>query len=203
MNPLLSRARRRQDRAMQVIDDLDLLHLWARFGKPVVVGSVRHGLVVEPDIDIEVYSDNPRIDEGLSVMAQVVTSPNVVAVIFRNDHDTRGKWLYWEVQYRDDDEKTWTIETFHCGPGDPYAHFSERLAEGMKRIMTEKHRLAILGIKESLCDRGVMRKYRSFDIYRAVMEAGVDSLNEFLGWIETGKAVGISDWVPGGADGLR
>jgi hypothetical protein len=200
MADVLRRAEERQKRAVAIIEDLDLTNRWARFGRPVVVGSVSHGLVVALDIDMEVYSDSPRIAEGFQVMAEVAESENVVAITFKNDLDTRGQWLYWEVKYRDAGGETWVIETYHCAPGDPYAHWPEQLAEAMKSVLTDEQRIAILSIKEALCERGMMADMKSTDIYRAVMDCGLLSVDEFLEWLPDNKAAGITHWLPKSAE---
>ena len=196
MNAVLARAEKRRKRALQIIDELDLMNRWSPFGRPVVVGAVSHGLVVAPDIDMEVQAEDPQIGQGFQVMAQVAESSNVVRIEFKNDLGTRGKWFYWEVHYRDEDGVVWTIETYFCGPGDPYAGFSERLTEAMKKALTEDHRVAILTVKEALCERGLMEDTKSTDIYRAVVDDRIRSVGDFLEWIKTNKAEGIVQWVP-------
>jgi hypothetical protein len=202
VNAVLARAEKRRKRALQIVDELDLIGRWSQYGRPVVVGSVSHGLVVAPDIDMEVCAEDPQIAHGFEVMAQVAESSNVVRIEFKNDLGTRGKWLYWEVHYRDEDGVVWTIETYFCGPGDPYAHFSERLTENLKKALTEEHRLAILTIKEALCERGLMDDTKSTDICRAVIDDGIRSVDAFLEWIESNKSEGIVEWTPraGGSD---
>lgn len=200
MNALLRRAEERQRRALRIIEELDLVVRWRRFGQPVIVGSVSHGLVVARDIDLEVYSHDPQMAQGFQVMTEVAESANVVGITFENKLETRGAWLYWEIRYRDEDGAVWTIETYFCGPGDPYAHWSERLSDAMREHLTDEHRVAILSIKEALCEQDTIKDARSFDIYRAVMEGGVRSLDGFLEWIKTNEAPGIVQWVPKATD---
>jgi hypothetical protein len=129
-------------------------------------------------------------------MAAVAESPKVVRIEFKNDLGTRGKWLYWEIHYRDEDGVLWKVETYFCGPGDPYAHFSERLTEALRKALTEEHRIAILTIKEALIERGLMEQTKSTDIYRGVVDASIRSVEEFLEWVKTNKAEGIVEWTP-------
>jgi hypothetical protein len=196
MHPVLERAEKRWKRARRIIDELDLIGRWSRFGEPVVVGSVSTGLVVAPDIDMEIYAADPQIAQGFQVMAEVAESSNVVRVDFKNDFDTRGQWLYWEIHYQDEDRVLWNIETYFCGTGDPYAHMSERLTEAMAKVLTDEHRVAILAIKEALCESGLMKDLKSTDIYRAVMDDSIRTVDTFLEWIKTNKAERIEEWLP-------
>ena len=51
-NEILQRAEARQARAEEILEELDLVNRWSPYGRPIVVGSVSHRLVVEPDIDL-------------------------------------------------------------------------------------------------------------------------------------------------------
>ena len=197
MNELLEKAARRQAQARQIITELDLLDRWALYGRPIVVGSVSTGLVVEPDIDMEVYTTEPQIADGFRVMAAVAESDRVVRITFKNEYETRGAWLYWEVHYRDDDGVVWTLELYHTAPTAPYAGWMEQFAGTMQRVLTDEHRVAILAIKEVLCEQGTMRDTKSFYIYRAVIADGVRSFDEYTAWMEANKPDGMMEWTPG------
>lgn len=57
---LLARVEARRQSARRVLERLDLLRRWARYGAPFVVGSVALRVVVRPDIDMEIVTDEPR-----------------------------------------------------------------------------------------------------------------------------------------------
>jgi hypothetical protein len=200
MNEILERAAKRQARAEQIIADLDLVGRWSKYGRPIVVGSVSTGLVVEPDIDMEVYTEDPRIADGFRVMAAVAESKNVVSIVFKNSLETRGAWLYWEIHYRDDDGVVWTIELYHSTPTAPYAGWMEQFAGAMQRVLTDEHRAAILSIKEVLCRQGTMRDTKSFYIYRAVIADGVRSSDEYTAWMAANKPSGMMEWTLGASE---
>lgn len=179
---LLKREEQRRIQASRIIEELELINRWAKVGKPVIVGSVRLGLVVAPDIDLEVYSENPRIDDGFRIIAEVAELNNVVGVEFKNTMATRGKWLYWQVRYQDNSNVLWAIEIYVCGPGDPYAHWSEQFLNAMQECITDEHRIAILSIKEALNRNKQTQMIKSFNVYRAVMDDGVRSFDDFMIW---------------------
>jgi hypothetical protein len=69
-DPILERAERRRTRALEIIDELYLTERWSAVGHAVQVGAVAHHLVVSPDIDFEVFTqDTPRIAEGFRVVS--------------------------------------------------------------------------------------------------------------------------------------
>ena len=77
---LLERAARRRRQAEAILDDLRLFEKWRRFGRPVLVGAVSFDLAVAPDIDMEVYCPELRIEHGFQVLAECALHPRIVAV---------------------------------------------------------------------------------------------------------------------------
>ncbi len=196
---ILERAGRKQARAYELIGYLDLLNRWNRVGSPVVVGAVRYGLVAARDIDMEVYSDAPRIWDGFSVMSGVAVMPGVREVTFMNGLDSPDMGLYWRVIVRDADGGEWKIDTWHVGHDHPDAHWCERFAVAMEASLTDDVRRAIIGIKESLVGEGV----RGIDVYRAVMEGGVTGIDEFRKWYDAHQPDGMCHWLPSGNGCMR
>ena len=68
MSDVLARADARQKIAEHILQELDLIDRWGRFGTCNVVGAVAYGLVVAPDIDIEIFCPQPRIEDGFDVL---------------------------------------------------------------------------------------------------------------------------------------
>ena len=195
MNEILQRAEARQTRAEEILEELDLVNRWSPYGRPIVVGSVSHRLAVEPDIDIEVYTEEPRVADGFRIAAALAELDHVIGVIFKNELRARGAWLYWEIHYREDDGVVWTIELYHSTPNAPYAGWMEQFAHAMQKVLTDEHRVAILTIKEALCANGTMRDTKSFYIYRAVIGDGVRTFDEYAAWMEATKPDGMMEWT--------
>ena len=107
MDDVLLRAAKRRERALRIIEKLDLLQRWSRYGSPVIVGAVRHGLMVALDIDMEIYSDNPKIEHGFEVMSGVARLPGVWKVRFSNELAGPDQGLYWQIRYRDQEGDVW------------------------------------------------------------------------------------------------
>jgi hypothetical protein len=189
---ILERAAARQRSALALLDSLRYLERWGRLGPTELVGSVRHGLVVARDIDVEVTV--PRLDPAatFSIAGELAASPCVLRALYRNESDSRG-WLYWEISARADDGEEWTIETYVSGPNDGYAGWSAELATALEEALTDEERGAILELKEALVDDPA---YRAMDVYRAVFGAGVRALDEFTAWRDTSGNSELVRWLP-------
>lgn len=190
---LLRRAEDRRQEAVALLDDLAVLERLGTLGRAVLVGSVRHGLVVPPDIDIEVAVPEPWPGIGFEIVGQMARSESVTRVSYANRITDRG-WVTWDVHVAGP-SLTWTLEIYLGGPDDPYAGWSESLARAFDATLDDEQRAAILAIKEAHCaDDG----YRSIDVYRAVCDAGIRTPADYAGWLVDNRAEGLVDWVPQG-----
>ena len=193
MDEILPRAEKRRGRALDVIETLGLLERWGRFGTPVIVGSVRHGLVVALDIDIHIYTPEPRIDQGFEVMAELALLPGVWEIRFINQLETPDHCLYWRIRYPDEEGETWKVDSYSFGPVHPDARWVERFGDVLERVLTDETRRAILEIKEAMQgEDGV----RGIDVYRAVLEGRVRGPGEFGDWLAAHEPSEIVYWVP-------
>jgi hypothetical protein len=193
MSDLIIRAEERQRQALEILERLDLFRRWARFGSPVLVGAVRYGLAVKRDIDMEVYGDNPRIEHGFEVMAQVACLPGIWKVRFSNELASPDQGLYWGLRYRDETGEIWKIDSWYIGHDHPHAHWVEKFAAALDRTLTPETRRAILEIKEAVQEE---TGTHGIDIYRAVLVGGVRSKDEFTVWIQAHPLPGIQLWLP-------
>ena len=193
MEEVLRRAEERRRRALDVIEALDLFQRWSRYGSPVIVGAVSMGLVVALDIDMNIYSDNPRIEHGFEVMSELAVLSGVWKIRFSNELAGPDQGLYWQIRFRDHVGDVWKIDSWLVGWDHPHAGWGEELADAMQKALTDQTRRAILQIKEAvLGEPGV----RGIDIYRAVLEGGVRHPAEFAPWMAEHKKPGITNWLP-------
>jgi len=154
---------------------------------------VRLGLVVVLDIDMDTYSNDPRIEHGFEVMSELAVLPGVWKIRFSNELAGPDQGLYWQIRYRDKVGDVWKVDSWLIAWDHPHAHWGEELADAMQKVLTDQTRCAILEIKEALLgEPGV----RGIDIYRAVLEGGIGHPAEFIQWIAEHETSGITHWRP-------
>ena len=193
-----ARAADRLGQARQVLDQLKLLQRWKAVGDPVVVGSVALGVVVRPDVDLEIYADHPSIRDGFGVVADLAELPNVRAVRYKDERDRPSQGLYWRLDY----ELTWA-ETWHVDmwvfPRTLAHRSSTDLTEALMNALTDDRRDAILAIKEDAVGQGA--RAHGYWVYRAVIDDGVDSYAGYLDWLGDRDVWEHTDWRPGPVGG--
>ncbi len=179
--------------------DLDLIAKWRRFGRPVLVGAMSFELTVAADIDMEIYCPELKIEHGFQVLSECAMNPRVASAQFVNGLHTPDKALYWQLRYRADDGVEWKIDMWSA-PEDYALPRGEHFVQPMKDALTPETRAAILTLKEARV-AGQLSMFLSIDLYRAVIEGGVRTVDEWLKWQKTHETGVLSEWKPAVVDG--
>ncbi|HET7087707.1 MAG TPA: hypothetical protein VFL17_03565 [Anaerolineae bacterium] len=121
MSDPITRSAERLRSARSILAELRLMERWAVYGTPILVGAVAYELVVAPDIDIEVYCDGPRIEDGFEIVRDCALLPGVKKARFANELHGPDQGLYWQLRYLHDDGQVWKFDMWslrrdHPGP---------------------------------------------------------------------------------------
>jgi hypothetical protein len=179
---LLARAEARRRAAWRVLEALDLMRRWTRYGEPSVVGSVALRVVVRPDIDLAIVTDQPRVQDGFAVIAECAANPRVLRGRFRRDLPPGDpifpSGLYWKLDYQADDGVVWTIDMWLLERGAPGGlDTTTRLG----RRLTDDRRASVLAIKEAAAAQD--RRVSGYLVCQAVIDDEVATLEEFDRWV--------------------
>ncbi|MCL2649364.1 MAG: hypothetical protein FWD61_20620 [Phycisphaerales bacterium] len=180
--------------ATAILADLDLMERWRRFGRPVLVGAFAYDLMIDPDIDMEIYCPELRIEHGFQMLRECAANPCVRQARFSNELSGRDRALYWQLRYRATDGAEWKIDMWSAS--EDYAlPRAENLIEPMRAALTPETRTAILELK-SLRSTDPHLRCPSVDLYRAVLDDRVRTASDLRQWLATHKTGQLSDWRP-------
>jgi len=188
---LIERERLRRHTAIEIIDELDVLGHWARFGEPRIVGAMAYQLMVAHDIDVEIFGPLDT-DSGFSIVAHWAKNPAVKKVLFMNALDGEDSGLGWEVSFLHS-TGTWKLQMWLL-PADHEGSRAVDFIEPIKAALTMESRCAVLRIKEALLAEGL--SYRSLDVYRAAIDGGICDIQEYLQWCEHSGSEDLIAWRP-------
>lgn len=191
---ILERANRTRQQAQAILGDLGLLEKWGRFGRPVLVGAVSFDLAVAPDLDMEIYCPDLRIEHGFQVLGQCALNPRVTSAQFLNALATPDKALYWQLRYRTEEGVEWKVDMWSA-PNDYDLPRGEDFVQPMKDALTEETREAILRLKEARADKHIPHLL-SIDLYRAVLDGGVRNPAQLNQWLESNPTGVLTGWRP-------
>lgn len=195
MTDILERSEQQLRTAKEILAQLQLFERWQVFGTPVLVGAVAYGLAMAPDIDIEIYCDIPRIEDGFTVLQDCAMHPNVRKARFGNYLDKIDEGLYWRLIYRINEGIDWKIDMWslrrdHPGP------CAAQLAEPLRRILTPETRRIVLELKALMQD-GSVPCHPSIDTYRAVIDGHVQTSVQLEDWLKQLPRDFLTFWKPG------
>jgi hypothetical protein len=197
VSELRVRADVRLARAGEVVRDLELVERWGPYGDVVIVGSVGIGVVVAPDVDLEVWSAEPRVGDGFAVVRELAELPGVRRVTYLDARDRHERGQYWKVEYEFTPDETWTIDTW-VFPGSAAASKGAAMAAAVREALAAPGRAGdrdrILAIKEEAAVLGE-RAY-GYWLYQAVLEAGVDSYAGYKAWLGDRNIYERTSWLP-------
>lgn len=198
MNPtdaIETYAREQQMRAWEIIRETRLMEIWQSIGAEVrLVGSLRCGLLARHrDIDLHIYSAPLHPDDSFVAMARLAVHPAIERIECRNLLATDEACIEWHAFYRDHDSGMWQIDMIHIRRGSRYDGHFERVADRIAAALTPETRRTILQLKFETPDD---EKIAGIEYYRAVLEGGVRTYDEFLGWRRRHPLTGIDEWMP-------
>jgi predicted nucleotidyltransferase len=188
---LLTHAETQQRRAYELIEVLNLLDVLRPIGNPVIIGSLRTGLMVDPDIDIVVQVDGrPDIAHCFAAMSSLATNQDIVQVVFFENKLSRPfNGLFFDIacQFQG---TSWQLNISVFGSDCPHRHAIEETSDALLMALTPRIKEIILCIKAERHDlfgpyigakSGQMAA--TIDLYRAVFDGDVKTYDQAVAWI--------------------
>jgi hypothetical protein len=194
MNDVITRSEARQEIAKHIIQDLDLANRWSRFGVCNLVGAIAYRLVVAPDIDMEIFCPDLRIEDGFEILKACAHHPKVTKTRFWNALGPPHFGLYWQVRCDHKGEEwkidMWSVVDSYSGP------CGSHLIGPMNNALTPASRETILNLKEAVLIDDSW-ECPSIQIYRAVLDFGIGSPQDLKLWLHEHPVTGVvTDWKP-------
>lgn len=166
---------------------------WGQYGSPRLLGAVSMNLVWNRDIDMNIYAHAPDLKNGFAVMGEIAAIPGVNSIGFHNFINTPDQGYYWCVDYTGADGKQWKIDNWYVADNHPDAMVGENLSARINEIITDAQRSSIIKLKYlSRKEKGI----RGIDIYRAVIEGGIEDISSLMEWIDEHRNNGMMYWMP-------
>ena len=178
---LIEIAQTNQHRAHEIIQELNLIPLWASINVEAhLVGSLRMGLLMKHlDIDLHLYSDPVSLADDFRIIARLAQNPRVKRIEYANLLDTEEACLEWHLHYEDPLNQMWQIDMIHILKGSRYDSYFEQMADRIVAVLTDETRHTILQLKYETPES---EKIMGIEYYQAVLRDGVKNYVEFETW---------------------
>ncbi len=171
--------------AGELLSSMELLKLLTHYGNPHLTGSYYYNLMTWRDIDICVEVDSVDKQKIFELGRSILLFPYTATMYFRNELilNTSGnpKGIFWCVEILHENSELWKIDILFANKEEIRTILKQ--GEEIKQKITPSIRRTILEIKTPLSKRGEYRRiYRSVDIYQAVIQDGIGTVDEWEEW---------------------
>lgn len=192
---LIEIAQTNQHRAHEIIQELNLIPLWASINVEAhLVGSLRMGLLMKHlDIDLHLYSDPVSLADDFRIIARLAQNHRIKQIEYANLLDTEEACLEWHLHYEDPLNQMWQIDMIHILKGSRYDSYFEQMADRIVAALTDETRHTILQLKYETSES---EKIMGIEYYQAVLRDGVKNYAEFETWRRQHPITGIVTWMP-------
>lgn len=195
MNDIEALATKNQQRAWEILDKSNIYAIWEAIGAEVyLVGSLPNGLLMKKrDIDVHVYSDTVDITESFTAITRLAENISIYELEYRNLLDTEEECVEWHATFRDDDGELWKFDIIHIRKGSLFDGHVEKVTERIKELLTPRNRRTILQLKY---DTPETEKVMGIEYYKAVIQDGIQTYDDFMVWRENNPPHTMIEWKP-------
>lgn len=189
---LIARAKSLQEEARRILKELNLLAVIGAISEPEVVGSVKNGLMIMPDIDIHAWMEETNLEAVAGLLSTLAKIPTMQKVQFNNyrelRRDDRKDRIHFPHAYyvglrAVQPSGEWKIDMWFGKRGEVGDYDDSEL-----NAITDEQRLIILRLKETWKDgKGYKNGVLSTAFYKAVMRHNVKDEKGFAEYLRTKK----------------
>lgn len=179
-----------KDEADKLLKQLGIMGILNNYGHAEFTGSYLYNLMSWADIDICLTVDELNPEKIFEIGNKLVNLPDIATMYFRNELilKTEGnpKAIFWCLEFTSDQFKIWKIDILIA----THEVTSEVLKPGKILLskLTDDKRTVLLSLKSHLTkDQGYRKEFRSVDIYKAVIDDDVISLEQWNEWLKRKK----------------
>ncbi len=196
MESLISQQNKWQKRALRVLSDLKLIETLSKIGEPKIVGSLSLGLMVGPDIDIDLESKSISEHQYFSVVEYLFAQKNLRRLILADNRILSQKLkargippsLYLGLIITDSQKLDWKIDIRFVLSKSSRA---EKYIANIKKELTPEKIKTILNIKSKvfLHPLYINRLISAVDIYNFVLYSNGRTISGFKAYLWKNKRI--------------
>ena len=175
-----------QQEADTLLERVQMRQLLAAYESWFVGGSHSYDLMCWRDLDLYVLDPTYNLESCFTVAKEVTQRLAARKSRFTNNlgqFEDGPSGLYWGIRLGDSPFGDWKLDIWFLAKNEYENHID--YAKQMRRRLNDESREAILSIKKSYWQRSEFRKSVTSDlIYRAVLDEGVRTPNEFESFVK-------------------
>ena len=170
-----------KEQANKLLYDLGLLEELNNYGTPHIVGSYMMDTMAWNDLDIYVSNENMNLEKLYSLTSTILKKFKPIWYEAKQEMSDDGKTMWFQGFETTILGELWNIDIWFFD-SEAIKNVEAYCNDVNKKASLNNLRQAIINIKKALIEKGLYSfdKYTSMDVYKAVLEQDISTINEFL-----------------------
>ena len=170
----------RKSQADRILYEFGLLKKLEELGVPHIIGSYRMDMMAWNDLDIDIENDGMSLDKLYELSSFILNTFRPIWYEAKEEINEEGKRVWFHGFETMITEELWNIDLWFFDKETIVN--AERYCDDIAHRASEVQKERIIQIKEELISRELysFEKYKSLDVYKAVLEKDVVNVEEFL-----------------------
>lgn len=173
-------SRKIRENADRILYEYGLLDSLRGLGVPHIIGSYQMDMMAWNDLDIDIENDGMSLERLYRLTGQILEIFRPSWYEAKEERAPGGRTVWFHGFEATVDGELWNVDLwfFDRETIEAAERYCARIAETASAAQREQ----IVAIKRDLLERGLytFEKFRSTDVYRAVLELGIRDTDEFL-----------------------
>ena len=169
-----------KEAADRILHTYGLLDLLRPLGTPHVIGSYRMDMMAWNDLDIDIENEGMSLAKLHRLTGDILEIFHPAWYEAKEEVTAEGKTVWFHGFEAVVDGALWNVDLWFFGRDtiDAAERYCDTIAQSASALQREQ----ITSIKRALIEKGLYAfdQYGSVDVYRAVLEEGVKTVEEFL-----------------------
>lgn len=177
----------RKEKAEHILQSSGLMEHLAEYGAPHIIGSCRMDMMAWNDIDIDIENGGMALDKLYRLTGFILDTFRPFWYEAKEVVDDEGKRVWFQGFEAKIDGERWNFDLWFFDR--ETIEKAEAFCDSIAARATAAQRESIMEIKLGLMERGLysFEKFCSMDVYRAVLEENIQTIEGFLAQYVPGK----------------
>lgn len=172
----------KQEKAYEILERYQLIDKLEKIGKTSIIGSLKMGLMVSNDIDIDVDNSAMSIERLYEFTSYVLEEFHPTWYEAKEEISDVEEKVWFHGFEAIIDGELWNFDIWFLNPKSiqKAERYCKKIVEQVSVKKEAKENIILL--KQQLIERGVYSfdKFTSMDVYKAVLENDVSDIESFL-----------------------
>lgn len=169
-----------KERADAILCERGLMAQLEKYGRPHLIGSCRMDMMAWNDIDVDIENDGMSLEKLYQLTAYIMEAFHPFWYEAKEEVNDEGKRVWFQGFEAMIDGERWNFDLWFFDQDT--IEKAEAFCDGIAARATPVQKEQIIRLKRELIARDLyaFEKFHSMDVYRAVLDEGIEDIDGFL-----------------------